>query len=837
MDKTNLDVVTSTKMFLDSQYEKIDEDGLLSQRIFGPKISYKCACGYYSSKTQHAEKRCPKCHVLCTDSFIRYTTFAKIVLPFPVFKPTHHNQRILKTIVGKFKYLLDTKQADLALNTKNYLSYDFQKDKLRITDVYTPETCVPICIKGLYSLYLAIYTVAIRFRSQIATELVEKCFSYELLVTPAESRSVYKQFKNGSVSIVSSDINKFYMRLLKICSYDWTNLVSNPSMIRDNYVTMINSTFGKDAIEDDDLGFYDMAISKYQHYTNQIYIFIIDALSAKKGIIRKDFLGKSIDFCSRSHVVIDPSLNAYQIKLPKTNFVRLWFIEYIRFLLQEKNVKIDDVLLSVKLTESKITERYPEYIDDFIEYMFSSKVDYHQRLVLINRQPTLWRYGIPGVEVVGVNEGKVTSVGPLFIEGPNMDFDGDTGSVIRIHDRKAQIEIEKLAFNKNTIKYDHAPVYVHKCKGEAMYAAYTLLAAKIDRSLDPIIINDLTELPSNDFTDIFEINRPVIMSDKTYSYGVCLFNRWCKFRYNKLTKFERPNEISNQIYLDSSNNTEYHSRLHEIMVKLFWFSSVNYKSPLTFSFSEIANLNFQDEKDLLKYLPDNPYIGQHLYKAIISRIHDKIPETHFFGKLIRAKLGKVATQLARISGAIGYIADDNNIILNHPLTVNLIDGLDPDTFFNSAIGARKGLVDKNRSTPISGYLERSLVLNLSPVEVGDHDCGTDFGMVIDIVSKDHAKSLVERYYSTYDPNAVSDSGITKRTGQWKLLSEHNLEEFIGKSFVFRSPITCQTPGFKICNKCVGNYTEIKTPFLGIITGQSIAERLTQLSMRTFERSA
>lgn len=838
MDKTNLAVVTSTKMFLDTQCDKIDEDGLLSQRIFGPKVSYKCACGNYTSKTQHAGKRCPKCQVLCADSFIRYTTFAKIVLPFPIFKPTHHNQRLLKTIVGKYKYLLDTKQADLASKTKNYLSYDPQKDRMRITNVYDPETCIPLCIKGLYSLYLAICAISTNYNSAIANELVEKCFSYELLVTPAESRAVYKQIKNGNITLVSSEINKYYMRILKLCSYDWTNLALNPNMMRENYIQMITSTFYKDAIEDDDLTFYDIAISKYQHYTNKIYELIIQSLSAKEGIIRKDFLGKSIDFCSRSHVIVNPALAAYQIKIPKTNFVRLWFIEYVRFLFQKKNIKIDEVLLSVKLTESKITSKYPQYIDEFIDYMFSSEVDYHSKLVLMNRQPTLWRYGIPGMEVVGVSEHNATEVSPLAIEGPNMDFDGDTAAVIRIHDNEAQREIEQLAFNLNCIKYDHTPTFLHKCKGESMYATYTLLESKIDNSINPIHIDKLADLPVDNFDEIFNITTPVIIDNTyTYSYGVCLFNNWCSFNEVKLTKFTQPNEISKAIYEDSADNLDYHTRLHEIMVKLFWFSSLNYKSPLTFSFTEIANLDFQAEKDVLKYLPNNPHIGQHLYKSIIERIYDKIPETHFFGKLIRSKLGKVATQLARISGAIGYIADDNNIILDKPLTVNLIDGLDPDTFFNSAIGARKGLVDKNRSTPVSGYLERSLVLNLSPVEIGEEDCDTNYGMVIHIKTKDHAISLLNRYYCSYDPNHVTDTGFSTAISPWKLFTEKDIKDSIGRSFLFRSPITCQTSNFKICKKCFGSYDNIKSPFLGIITGQSIAEKMTQLSMRTFEKSA
>ena len=443
-----------------------------------------------------------------------------------------------------------------------------------------------------------------------------------------------------------------------------------------------------------------------------------------------------------------------------------------------------------------------------------------------------WRYGIPGVTIVGTTEGNVTATSPLFLEAPNMDFDGDTASVIRIHDKQSQLEIEKLAHISNNIQYDHNPTFINKCKGEAMYAAYSLLHASPSLTKNPIVINTLKELPIDDFNKLFEADIPVQFNNGIiYSYGVCLFNYWCGFKEVKIIKFVKPNEISKQIYLDSENNIEYHTRLQEIMVKLFWYSSLNFKSPLTFAFSDISKLEFNEEKEILRKLPNNPYIGQHIYKCIIKRIYNKIPDTHFFGKLLASELGKVKTQLARISGSIGYISDDSNIILDSPISGNLIDGLNPDDFFNAAMGARKGLVDKNRATPMSGYLERSLVLNLSPEEFDEDDCKTSFGLVITITCKDHALSLINKYYGNIKPNTKTEAGIAIVDGDWKLFTEKDANESINKTFVFRSPITCQTKNFKICRKCFGEIN-IQSPFIGIITGQSIAERLTQLSMRT-----
>lgn len=397
MDKSKLDIVTSHRLFLDNQYERIDEDGLLSQRIFGPKISYKCACGFYSSKLQYAEKRCPKCGTLCTDNFLRYTTFAKIVLPFPVFKPTYKNLRILKNIIGKYKYLIDVKQTNFNTNKPLYLKYDIKTDKIKIIDLYDSSICIPLVIKGIYSLYIGICTIYRQYLSKLAEKIVNSIFTYELLVTPPESRGVHKQIKNGQVTLMVDEINRFYSQLLDLSKYDWSTLELNPHQLRENFINMISQSMYDDSIDSPELTFHDSTIVRYQRYVNKIYQSIIDKLSSKEGIIRKDFLGKSIDFCSRTHMIVDPSLKAYEIKLPKSNFVKLFFIEYIYYLMHIKKINMDLLLYSVRLTESKVTQIYPNYINEFIEWIFSNKNDYHKRIVLINRQPTLYTYSFLGM--------------------------------------------------------------------------------------------------------------------------------------------------------------------------------------------------------------------------------------------------------------------------------------------------------------------------------------------------------------------------------------------------------------------------------------------------------
>lgn len=830
IDKSELAIVTSPKAFTDKTFEKKNEEGLFSQRIFGPEKSYRCLCGHLSSRTQHKGQTCPKCHVQCTTNDVRYKRFAKIVLPLPIYKPTSSNKKLLTSIVWSrkysAKYLLDPSQSDLSIRETNYLIYDSKRDVCKITDEYIPNICVPLRITGTYTLYLAILACWRFFGSPFAQNIIERCFDYNLLVTPPGTRPYMVQTKQGTRTYTTDDVNDYYTKILEHHQYDWTNVITDPQNLQETYLDMIQNTIGSELpIVDEDLKFYDEILCRYQYYTNKIYEHITKVLSGKHGYIRKDFLGRSIDFSSRSHIVVDPSLKAYEIKMPKNNFMRLWFIEYMRFLKIYKNIKIEGLLTIVKITESntKIASSFPQYVDEFIEFIFSDETPPESRVVLINRQPTLFRYGIPSVQVVGVTNTDVIHVSPLLCEVMNSDFDGDTKAIYRPHDRAAQTELIEQASILNNVIYDQNTNFIQTLRIESVYASYLLLSTHIDPIFPLIKLNNLNEINIHNlsFDELFNISHGVELNGETVSFGVCLFNIWAGFKEIKIKNFTNPNDISKTIYKDSQNNYEYHERLASLMKTMFWYATVNPNNPLTLSLDEMVSLDVDEYKKLLTKLPRNPYIGQHIYKGLIERIYNHIPKDHFFQKLIGAKLGKVATQLARMIGSIGYIADDQNIISSDAVSDSILNGLDEDTFFRTAIGARKGLVDKANATPDSGYLERSLVVNLSPVEIGTHDCGTTLGLPIHIMSNLHGKSLINRYYW--------DGSV------WRLFTEKDISLFIDKTLVFRSPITCNEPGFKICRKCFGEYP-VKTPYVGILSGQYISERMTQLSMRTFHTS-
>jgi hypothetical protein len=155
----------------------------------------------------------------------------------------------------------------------------------------------------------------------------------------------------------------------------------------------------------------------------------------------------------------------------------------------------------------------------------------------------------------------------------------------------------------------------------------------------------------------------------------------------------------------------------------------------------------------------------------------------------------------------------------------LLTGISEEEFFLGAPGTRKSIRDKSKFTPDSGYLERTLVMALSILEISEEDCGGTNFLEFVIFSEKHAETLVGKYYK--DPQEPYND--------WKLLDFYTAKNFINKKIYIRSPMTCTTENFKMCSKCFGE-RKFSTKYLGIVCGQTISERLTQLVLRTFHTS-
>ncbi|HEX7001327.1 MAG TPA: DNA-directed RNA polymerase subunit beta' [Trueperaceae bacterium] len=144
------------------------------------------------------------------------------------------------------------------------------------------------------------------------------------------------------------------------------------------------------------------------------YRSLTDLLGGKQGRFRQNLLGKRVDYSGRSVIVVGPQLQLHQCGVPKRMALEL-FKPFLFKKLEERGLANN-----IKSARKKL-ERYRDVQDevwDALEEVIADKV------VLLNRAPTLHRLGIQAFEPVLV-EGQAIQLHPLVCEAFNADFDGD----------------------------------------------------------------------------------------------------------------------------------------------------------------------------------------------------------------------------------------------------------------------------------------------------------------------------------------------------------------------------------------------------------------------------
>jgi hypothetical protein len=412
----------------------------------------------------------------------------------------------------------------------------------------------------------------------------------------------------------------------------------------------------------------------------------------------------------------------------------------------------------------------------------------------------------------------------------NGTFDGDELALYIINDQEALKEMEEKAFLKNTYFYDSDHSMLASVRHEALYAAYILTKnPEGNKDLEDYCfqIENLQDLPEDlDYWDNgLDVRVYIVNEDKFYSYGICLLNKWLTFEkviINYPINKKNSDDISITLYNHDKDN--YYDLLHQFTNKLFFFISSTNHNP-TIDVEEMVNLLSKKNEDLFKKLPEyNPYLGYYLNEALVDRCIENMHPNSDLNSLYRSGSRMSKQQLSRTCINIGYVADAKNIILPSPICSNLMKGLDEDDYFKTGPGSRKGIIDKSEETPNSGYLERTMTMALGIIEIVEEDCETDNYIELIIFSEKHAKSLVGKYYKL--PDQIMD---------WEVLDLKAAKSLINNKIYIRSPMTCQTPNFRVCQKCFGK-RDMPTKYVGVSAGQIISERLTQLIMRSFHTS-
>ena len=609
---------------------------------------------------------------------------------------------------------------------------------------------------------------------------------------------------------------------------------------------------------------------------------LAEALKGKQGRFRQNLLGKRVDYSGRSVIVVDPKLKLHQCGLPSQMALELFKPFVMRRLVELGKVE------NIKGAKRAIDRSLPAVWDVLDEVI-------QDRLVLLNRAPTLHRLSIQAFEPVLV-EGKAIHLHPLVCAPFNADFDGDQMSVHVPLSTQAQTEARVLMLSSNNLRSPASgkvltvpsqdmvfgTYFLTTEKSEvpekpAVYADFedALLAAEMDKELDlqERVIVRVKPQDANVVENGRRLFRVLVKRGTTEDYDVTehaarfettigriIFNRQClpadyPFINYKMVKSDIGALVNDccdrypladvEPILDAIKATGFHYATVAGLTVSVWDAVIPEDKP------ELLE-EAQDRVDQInEYYEDGFLSERERHVEVVnawtectdlmgSKMLEGFAEDNPIYMMADSGARGSKTQLRQLAGMRGLMADMSGETIDLPIKANFREGLLPLEYFISTYGARKGLVDTASHTSDSGYLTRRLVDVAQDVIVREEDCGTDEGVTYPLIKPgetDVDVDLVGRcaLNDIVDPQTgevlIARDSYIESKADLEMLVEHGL-----KRVELRALLTCKSK-YGVCQKCYGWDLSTRRPVnigtaVGIIAAQSIGEPGTQLTMRT-----
>ena len=610
---------------------------------------------------------------------------------------------------------------------------------------------------------------------------------------------------------------------------------------------------------------------------------LAESLKGKQGRFRQNLLGKRVDYSGRSVIVVDPQLKLHQCGLPKTMALELFRPFVMRRLVELGKVE------NIKGAKRAIDRSLPAVWDVLDEVI-------KDRLVLLNRAPTLHRLSIQAFEPVLV-EGKAIHLHPLVCAPFNADFDGDQMSVHVPLSTEAQTEARVLMLSANNLRSPASGKVLTVPSQDMVFGVYYLTTEKdgvsgegavyadfddavntiendVDLDMqakvtvrvypkDANVIEDgrrlfRVKLSQKEVQDFDVTDGPVHFETTT---GRIIFNRQClpadfPFINYKMVKSDigklvneccdRYSTAEVEPILDAIKATGFHYATRAGLTVSVWDAVIppEKQSMLDEAQAKVDEINENYEDGFLTEQERHVEVVNawtECTEALGSKMLSGFSEDNPIYMMADSGARGSKTQLRQLAGMRGLMADMSGDTIDLPIKSNFREGLEPLEYFISTYGARKGLVDTASHTSDSGYLTRRLVDVAQDVIVREEDCGTDEAVHYNIYLPGTTTlntDLIGRctLHDVVDPETgevlMAAGDYIESAADLQKLADHKL-----KKVELRALLTCKSK-YGVCQKCYGWDLSTRRPVnigtaVGVIAAQSIGEPGTQLTMRTF----
>ncbi len=579
------------------------------------------------------------------------------------------------------------------------------------------------------------------------------------------------------------------------------------------------------------------------------YQSLTDDLRGKKGLFRKNLLGKRVDYSGRAVIDGDPSLKFDQCGLPKSVALEMFKPFVIAKLLDR------EIAPNIRMAKEMIEEQ-EDIIWDLLEEVIKNKP------VLLNRAPTLHKYSVQAFYPKLV-EGEAIRIHPLVCKAFNADFDGDQMAVHILLTEEARAEAEReMMSSKNIINISNGQILASPAKD--MLLGFYLMTDMYEVKNPKIYSSAEDAIRAYERDTVIDINEEIIVrikgEDIKTSVGRVIFNTILPEDYGFVN--ERVNNKTVNNIIDDIKNSKPMEVVVELLdnMKLLGFK---YATDLGFSFAmEDCNLDFNLDSELKKMEEKDEQLQENYLQGLMTKTEKinisttmwddfaneladeawtKLDKHNSVYEMVESGANGGKIQARQVLTIKGVVRDSRGNWVPMPIKSNYRDGLGAFEYFVAANGGRKGIADRSLKTSSSGYLTRKLVEVAHDVIIREDDCGYDGeGMAMNRAD-DRRISYTDRLFGRTLAKDVEIDGkvvaqknesITKAIA--KLIDESKVEEV----FV-RSPMLCTSP-LGLCKKCYGlnleNGMEVEMgKAVGVIAAQSIGEPGTQMTMQTFHK--
>ena len=609
---------------------------------------------------------------------------------------------------------------------------------------------------------------------------------------------------------------------------------------------------------------------------------LAEALKGKQGRFRQNLLGKRVDYSGRSVIVVDPTLKLHQCGLPSQMALELFKPFVMRRLTELGKVE------NIKGAKRAIDRQLPVVWDVLEEVI-------QDRLVLLNRAPTLHRLSIQAFEPVLI-EGKAIHLHPLVCAPFNADFDGDQMSVHVPLSTQAQAEARVLMLSANNLRSPASGNVLTVPSQDMVFGSYflttekipdghtapfyadfadALLAADMDQTLDlqaravVRVSSADANLETEDGRKVFRVMtargqfEDIDVTEHTARFettvGRVIFNHQClpadyPFINYKMVKSDigalvndccdRYSTAEVEPILDAIKSTGFHYATIAGLTVSVWDAAIPEHKPklLEEAQSRVDEINEYYEDGFLSERERHVEVVNAWTECtdlLGSEMLAGFAEDNPIYMMADSGARGSKTQLRQLAGMRGLMADMSGETIDLPIKANFREGLEPLEYFISTYGARKGLVDTASHTSDSGYLTRRLVDVAQDVIVREEDCGTDEAVTYPLIKPGETDvdcDLIGR--CTLHPIVDPATGEVLVEAGAYIESKSDLLMLVEhglKKIELRALLTCKSK-YGVCQKCYGWDLSTRRPVnigtaVGIIAAQSIGEPGTQLTMR------